>query len=119
MSGALIRKLPGALTRRSKGRDVCVTRKIWWIQIVSEVKAQWSDGRLISHSESNGIGDVIVITLHVGDGSETQGPVRLMKTNQTGQHLLGPRKDVASVIKNRETDVVIQDGHFDIGEAQL
>src|ERR1035437_8626259 len=67
MPGGLYSKLPDGVPSHRIGRDVRVAGKGRRIQIVSEVEAQRSDRRLISHPDANRVRNIVVIALQVRD----------------------------------------------------
>src|ERR1039458_6604612 len=119
MPGALISKLPHGMPVHGTRRDVGIAGKVGWIQIVSEIKAQWSDRGLIANAQANRMRSIVVIALQVCDLLETEVPVGLMKAPQAGKHFLGPRKNVSHVLKNRKADVVIKVRHPDVWKTHL
>src|ERR1035437_346446 len=119
MPGALYSKLPGGVPSYCVGRDVDVAGKGRWIQIVSEVKAQRTDRRLIAHSQANGVRSIIVIAFQVGDLMETKLLVGLVKAPQAGEHFLRPRKNIAHIVKNRKADVIQKVRHSNVWKTHL
>src|SRR5437868_9390072 len=62
MTGALKPKLPSVVPVFRIGYDVGKAWEKRRIQIVSEVQAQWADRCLISHTESDGVRQIVAIT---------------------------------------------------------
>ena len=104
MPGALVSKLPDRLLSYRVGRDVSVAGEHRRVQIVTEVKAQGSDRRLIAHADTDRVRNIVVIALQVRVVMEAEILIGLVKAPQAGEHFLGPRKNVAHVFKNRKAD---------------
>src|SRR5208282_2844912 len=119
VSGALIAKLPDLRPSYFVGRNVGVAGKVGRIKIVSEIETQWSDRRLIARSDAHRMGSIVVVALQMGNLMKADILVRLVETPKAGQHLLRPRKNIAHVLENGETDVVIQVRHSDTGKAHF
>ena len=119
MPGPLVPKLPDRLPSLRIGRDVGVAGKVRWIQIVSEVKAQRSDRRLIAHSQTNRVRSIVVIALQVRVLLKTELLAGLVKAPEAGEHFLWPRKDVAHIVKNRKPDVVLKVRHHNVWKTHL
>src|SRR5271157_3204953 len=114
MAGALVPKLSDLVPSHRVGRDVGVAGKVRRIQIVSEVEAQWSNRRLISHPHANRVRNIVVIALQVRDLLETELLVRLVKAPQAGEHFLWPRKNVSHIVKNRKADAIQKVRHSNV-----
>src|ERR1019366_10234807 len=89
------------------------------IQIVSEVEAQRSDRRLISHPDANRVRNIVVIALQVRDLMETELLVGLVKAPQAGEHFLWPSKNIAHIVKNRKADVIQKVRHSNVWKTHL
>src|SRR5664279_3934847 len=119
MPGALEPKLPDRVPSDRVGRDVGVAGKGRRIQIVSEVKAQWSNGRLIAEAHANRVRNIIVIAHLMRDLMKTEILVWLVKAPQAGEYFLRPREHVAHIVKNRKADVLQKVRHSNVWEPDL
>lgn len=91
--------------------DVSVTRKGRRIEIVSEVEGQWPDGSLVTHAQTHRVRNVVVAALRelvLWNRHKAALLVGLVKTANAGEHFLRLGEDVAHVMKDRESDTVMQ-----------
>ena len=119
MPRLLVPKLTNRLSRGIISRDVRKTREIRWIQIVSKIKTQWSNWRLIAYPQANRVGSIIIIALKMGGVIETEILIGLVEAREARKHLLRPCEHVAHIVKNRKTDVVFKVWHPDVGKPHL
>ena len=119
MSGALKAKHSGRDAGLRVGRNVVIARKDRWIQIVSDVKAQRPDGRLITHAHTDCMREVVVTALQMRALVDADVRVGLMPAQQALDHFLGPREHVPHIVKDGKSDTVIQVRDGDVGEAQF
>src|SRR5208282_2876060 len=118
MPRPFVSKLPALLPIRTS-HDIGVAGKVRRIQIVTEVKAQWPNRRLIADSEANCMRSIVVIALQVRIRLETELLVGLVKAPQAGEHFLRPRKHVAHVFKNGKADAVQKVRHSNVWKTHL
>ena len=107
MSRALWGELTGDLSIDLVDDQVPQTGKVGRIEIVPEVNTQRTDGCLVSHPQSNGVRDVVVITLLRRVLMPANFRIGLMPAEQAARHILGTSKHVSHVVKNNKPNVVL------------
>jgi len=98
------------------GRRACLsrlehnlaTRKRGRIQIVPEIEAHWSNRCPVAHSYSNGVRNVVVITLVCCGCLQTQVLRLLIPLQQIVEHVVSAGKDITSVMEDSEADIVLK-----------
>ena len=84
-------------------------RKCRWVQIVAEIKPHRSDGCFITYANPNGVRNIAVVALVGRALLKAQFRIFLPPAQQVVQHLLSVGEDVAGIMKDSETNIVLKE----------
>ncbi len=99
--------------------DCLPTRKGGRIQIVSEIEAHWAHRSLVSHPDSDGVRDVVVVTLAGGGLLQTEPWAFLAPAQQVVEHVMPVGKDVSGIMEDGKAHVFLEKGQGRRRSAEL
>src|SRR6266550_193496 len=95
------------------------TRKCRWIQIVAEIESHRSNGSFITYANSDGVRNIAVVALAGRALLKAQFRIFLPPAQQVVQHLVSIGEDVAGIMKDSETNIVLKERQRSGRKSQL
>ena len=89
-------------------RNGLKTRKCRRIQVISQIESHRAYRRFVAYTNSNGIGNVIVIALGRCTLLKTELRIFLPPVHQTVNHVISVSKDIPRVVKDCQAHIVLK-----------